>query len=182
MNKYVENVFCAQCNFFLDLIWRMVRKVLSRGRQDATNLYLTENNWIRIKFIKTEKAFKKLSMVCSETFQIVLNPFLFGNKASNSKPKTYTFHSANHILFFMCTLLYIMDYFLLLNSLLSVVISDTSDWLIWFPSLPLQPRLGMLCAIRDIHATEITRIVHGTYLSVPSHSKLCLSHPTGFPL
>jgi len=28
----------------------------------------------------------------------------------------------------------------------------------------------------------IPRVVHGTYLSVPSHSNLCLSHPMGFPL
>jgi len=27
----------------------------------------------------------------------------------------------------------------------------------------------------------IARIVHGTYLSIPSHSDLCLSHPMGFP-
>jgi len=26
------------------------------------------------------------------------------------------------------------------------------------------------------------RVVHGIYLSVPSHSNLCLSHPMGFPL
>jgi len=25
-------------------------------------------------------------------------------------------------------------------------------------------------------------VVHGTYLSVPYHSNLCLSHPMGFPL
>jgi len=26
------------------------------------------------------------------------------------------------------------------------------------------------------------RIVHGTYLSIPSHRMLCISHPTRFPL
>ena len=32
--------------------------------------------------------------------------------------------------------------------------------------------------------SQITRVVHGTFLSVPfrSHSNLCLSHPMGFPL
>jgi len=29
---------------------------------------------------------------------------------------------------------------------------------------------------------KIPRVVHGTYLSVPSQSNLCLSHSIGFPL
>jgi len=29
---------------------------------------------------------------------------------------------------------------------------------------------------------DISRVVHGTYLAVPSHSNLCLSYLMGFPL
>jgi len=33
-----------------------------------------------------------------------------------------------------------------------------------------------------IWSNIFSRIVYGTHLSFPSHSNLCLSHPTGFPL
>jgi len=40
-----------------------------------------------------------------------------------------------------------------------------------------------LCWVRMSNWISLfPRVVHGTYLSVPSHSNLCLSHPMGFPL
>jgi len=41
---------------------------------------------------------------------------------------------------------------------------------------------NVLCNILMACCGCFCRIVHGTYLSIPSHSNLCLSHPIGFPL
>jgi len=41
---------------------------------------------------------------------------------------------------------------------------------------------NVLCNILMACYRCFCRIIHGTYLSVPSHSNSCLSHPTGFPL
>jgi len=51
----------------------------------------------------------------------------------------------------------------------------------WHQQQNIARFVGKLTVHRQ-RQTQNVRVAHGTYLSVPSHSNLCLSHTVGFPL
>jgi len=63
---------------------------------------------------------------------------------------------------------------MVINSCMSVAVSGVeAEWLLGG---------NVLCNILMAPYRCFCRIVHGTYLSVPPHSNLCLSHLIGFQL